>query len=92
MDDPEQDVATAQWTYQYLRFSVLAVVLGLFIAIAIEWAQSSGCLQRSISAYYYTPVGAVFVGAVVAMGVCIPTDQQTGANRLGLARTASAAE
>jgi len=70
VDDLEKDVLTARWTYQYLRFSLLAVVLGLFIAIAIEWMASS-CLQRSISAYYYTPVQAVFVGAVVAMGVAM---------------------
>ena len=31
----------------------------------------AGCLQPSISAYYYTPVGAVFIGVLVTMGVCL---------------------
>lgn len=54
-------------TYQYLRMGMLAVIVGLGIAIAIEVGAAAGCWQRSISAYYYTPVRAVFVGALLAL-------------------------
>jgi hypothetical protein len=31
----------------------------------------AGCWQESISAYYYTPTHSVFVGGLVAIGVCL---------------------
>ena len=63
----ENDVRSR--TYNYLRLSLIAVVGGLFVALGVEWLESSGCFQTSVSAYYYTPVQAVFVGALVALGV-----------------------
>jgi hypothetical protein len=59
-------------TYRYLRLALVALVLLLFAAIALEWwAAGRACLQPSISAYYYTPVRAVLVGVLVTMGVCL---------------------
>jgi len=58
-------------TYNYLRLAMMAVIAGLFVALTIEWVQSSGCFQTSISAYYYTPVRSVFVGALLAMSVAM---------------------
>jgi hypothetical protein len=52
-----------------LRVSTVAVILGLGIAVAKEVGSADGCVQRSISAYYYTPVRSVFVGALVAIGI-----------------------
>ena len=59
-------------TYRYLRVALVALVVLLFSAVAIEWwSTGPSCLQPSISAYYYTPVRAVFVGVLVTMGVCL---------------------
>ncbi len=57
-------------SYRYLRLSIVVVVLALAASLLIERFQVS-CWQESISAYYYTPVHAVFVGALVAIGVCL---------------------
>ncbi|NEA32684.1 hypothetical protein [Streptomyces sp. SID13031] len=58
-------------TYNYLRLSVVAVIVALGVALVIEWFSADWCFQKSISAYYYTPVQLVFVGALVAIGVCM---------------------
>jgi hypothetical protein len=42
----------------------------LGVAVLIERSAVS-CWQESISAYYYTPVRAVFVGGLVAIGLCL---------------------
>ena len=65
-------------TWRYLRLSIVGVVIGLGVSILVEFSRSrhlsgaSGhCWLGSISAYYYTPVHAVFVGAMVTIGVCL---------------------
>ncbi len=69
----EQDPALAAVrTYGYLRLALAGLVLLLFTAVAVEWlATGRSCLQTSISAYWHTPVRAVFVGVLVTMGVCL---------------------
>ena len=69
----EQDPALAAVrTYGYLRLALAGLVLLLFAAVAIEYlATGRSCLQTSISAYWHTPVRAVFVGVLVTMGVCL---------------------
>jgi hypothetical protein len=57
-------------TYRYLRWSIVVVVLSMISAVAIERVRA-GCFQGSLSAYYYTPVRAVFVGGLVAIGVSL---------------------
>jgi hypothetical protein len=57
-------------SYRYLRLSIVVVVLSLMVSVLIERSGVS-CWQESISAYYYTPVQAVFVGALVAIGVSL---------------------
>jgi hypothetical protein len=59
-------------TYRYLRVGLICTVLLLGVAITIE-ARAVGwqCLQTSISAYYYTPVRAIFVGALMAIGLAL---------------------
>ena len=68
----EQDPALAAVkTYDYLRIALAALVLLLFVSVAIEVSLAGCGLQPSISAYYYTPVHAVFIGVLVTMGVCL---------------------
>src|SRR3954447_25805087 len=56
-------------TYSLLRMGMLGVLLGLGVSVLLEINRSNGCVQRSISAYYYTPTRAVFVSSLVALGV-----------------------
>lgn len=74
MPDPSQDeeqlVPFAVKSYRYLRLSIVVVVLSLLASVLIERVRA-GCWQESISAYYYTPAHAVFVGALVALGVSL---------------------
>ncbi|HEY7069537.1 MAG TPA: hypothetical protein VH479_05465 [Acidimicrobiales bacterium] len=59
-------------TYRYLRIGLVAAVVLLFTAILIEHGRTAtDCWQRSISAYYYTPVRAIFVGALMAVGLSL---------------------
>jgi hypothetical protein len=64
-DSPTADPTVK--TYVYLRVSLIAAVLLVFMALAFE-IFGTGDLLNSISHYYYTPVMSVFVGALVGMG------------------------
>lgn len=55
-------------TYRYLRLAVVALALLLATSVGIEVARTGGPVLESISAYYYSPVRAVLVGALVAIG------------------------
>ena len=68
--EPDPALAAVK-TYNYLRIALAALVLLLFVSVALEWWAADGCLQPSISAYYFTPVRAVFIGVLVTMGVCL---------------------
>lgn len=58
-------------TYLYLRVALVALAVFLATSLVIELASGDGPWLGSISAYYYTPVRAVLVGTLVAMGVCL---------------------
>lgn len=57
-------------TYRYLRIGMIGAVVLLAASIGIERSKV-GCWQTSISAYYYTPVRAIFVGALMAVGLAL---------------------
>ena len=59
-------------TYRYLRMAMIAMIVLLGASLVIEWSKTDPhCLQNSISAYYYTPVRAIFVGSLITIGVCM---------------------
>jgi hypothetical protein len=64
-------------TYNYLRIAIVAAVLLLGVSIVVELLRAEGTVCSSIptcgsiSAFYYTPVHAVFVGTLVAVGVAL---------------------
>ncbi|MGL5930548.1 MAG: hypothetical protein ACRCY8_16580, partial [Dermatophilaceae bacterium] len=63
---------TAVTTYRYLRLAIVALLMLLGVSVVLEWwATGRACVQGSISEYLYTPVDSVFVGVVVAVGVCL---------------------
>src|SRR5262249_44798629 len=51
--------------------SMIGFVLVIFIGVGFERSKAPGCFQTSISAYYYTPVHGIFIGALVAVGTCL---------------------
>lgn len=57
-------------TYRYLRIGMIGAVGLLAASIAIERSKVD-CWQTSISAYYYTPVRAIFVGTMIAVGLSL---------------------
>lgn len=57
-------------TYRYLRLAIVVVVVALWVGVFVEYAKDD-CLQRSLSAYYHTPVHALFIGAMMTIGVCM---------------------
>ncbi|TWP50776.1 hypothetical protein FKR81_19430 [Lentzea tibetensis] len=57
-------------TYLGLRLAMIVLVALLFLSIVVQ-AVTSRCLQDSVSAYYYTPVRAVFIGTLCAIGACL---------------------
>lgn len=68
----QADRPYARDTWRYLRLAMVAVLIGLLVSVVIERVKvHPGCFQASISAYYYTPVRAVFVAALVTLGVCL---------------------
>jgi hypothetical protein len=59
-------------TWRYLRLAMVVTVVGLALAVGYErWKVHPGCFQTSISAYYYTPARAVFVGGLITIGACL---------------------
>ncbi len=56
-------------TYRYLRMSLVTVLALLAFGVLLEMLTSADPPLTSISAYYWTPVRSVFVGALVAVGV-----------------------
>ena len=66
----EQGYAVKTW--RYLRVAMIALAAGLLVSILYEVGDEGwDCVQRSISAYYYTPVHGYFVGALLSIGVCL---------------------
>jgi hypothetical protein len=57
-------------TYRYLRIGMIGAVVLLAASIGIERSKVD-CFQNSISAYYYTPVRAIFVGSLMAVGLSL---------------------
>lgn len=57
-------------TYRYLRIGMLGAVVLLAASILVERSKVD-CWQTSISAYYYTPVRAIFVGALMVIGFAL---------------------
>jgi hypothetical protein len=69
--DPAERVRSR--TYLYLRLGMIGAVLLLFASIGKEYFETPGnhCFQNSISAYYYTPVRAIFVGTLFAVSFAL---------------------
>lgn len=65
-------------TYRYLRLGMIGAVVLLGTSIVVESFDATNadtgaqwCLQESISAYYFTPVRAIFVGCMFLVGLAL---------------------
>lgn len=65
-------------TYRYLRIGMIGAVILLGVSILLESSRARNavtgaewCLQDSISAYYYTPVRAIFVASMFIVGFAL---------------------
>lgn len=71
----EVDPEHALKTYRYLRIGMAGAVALIGISVAWEAVRAffaeGWCMQTSLSAYYYTPVRAIFVGALMAIGLAL---------------------
>lgn len=57
-------------TYRYFRVGVIVMFGGLAFSILFESLRTE-CVQDSISAYYYTPARAIFVGTLIAIAFAL---------------------
>ncbi|MBL0887209.1 hypothetical protein [Myceligenerans indicum] len=65
-------------TYRYLRVGIVAMVLALFAALALQISTDHAAAApgqewwlSAISTYFYTPVQSIFVGVLVGVGLCL---------------------
>jgi hypothetical protein len=68
--DPKQMRRYAIRSYRYLRLAIIAILLTLIWSVLLE-RFNARCWEESISTYFYTPVHSIFVGSLVALGVCL---------------------
>jgi hypothetical protein len=58
-------------SYRYLRFAIVILLLGIGVAVFYQTSRQNFHLLGSISAYYYTPAQAIFVGSLIGVGACM---------------------
>jgi hypothetical protein len=68
--DQQQDSDNLAKTYRYLRLAMVGLLLCLACAVAYQSVRQ-GILLGSVSAYYYTPAQAFFVGGLIGLGACM---------------------
>ena len=68
--DQQQDNDTLAKSYRYLRLAMVGLLLCLAAAVAYQSVRQ-GNLLGSVSAYYYTPAQAFFVGGLIGLGGCM---------------------
>jgi hypothetical protein len=68
--DQQQDSDTLAKSYRYLRLAMVGLLLCLAMAVLYQSVRQ-GNLLGSVSAYYYTPAQAFFVGGLIGLGACM---------------------
>jgi hypothetical protein len=63
-------IDSARMTYSYVRAAMVGLLVAIGVAVFYQRMQQQEPLQ-SVSAYYYTSAQAVFVGGLIALGVCM---------------------
>jgi len=58
-------------SYRYLRTAMVGLLLALGAAVFYQASRQGFHLLSSVSAYYYTPAQAIFVGALIGLAACM---------------------
>src|SRR5262245_15979308 len=58
-------------SYRYLRTAIVGLLVALGVAVGYQTWRQDFDLLGSVSAYYYTPAQAIFVGALIGMAACM---------------------
>jgi NO-binding membrane sensor protein with MHYT domain len=66
-----QDSDTWVKSYCYVRTAMVGLLLGLGVAVLFQTSRQGWHLLGSVSAYYYTPAQAIFVGALIGLAACM---------------------
>jgi hypothetical protein len=66
----QQDSDTLAKSYRYLRLAMVGLLLCLAAAVVYQSVRQ-GNLLGSVSAYYFTPAQAIFVGGLIGLGACM---------------------
>jgi hypothetical protein len=64
---PIESAGTQAKSYRYLRIAMVGLLIALAAAVFYQ-SNQQGSFLASVSAYYYTPAQAVFVGALIGLG------------------------
>jgi hypothetical protein len=72
----QQDSDTLAKSYRYLRLAMVGLLACLAVAVVLQ-SVHQGHLLGSVSAYYYTPAQAIFVGGLIGLGACMIALQGT---------------
>lgn len=65
-----QGTDTIAKSYRYLRLAMVGLLLCLAMAVLYQSVRQ-GDILGSVSAYYYTPAQAFFVGGLIGLGACM---------------------
>jgi hypothetical protein len=58
-------------SYRYLRTAMVGLLIALGAAVLYQAWRQGFHLLSSVSAYYYTPAQAIFVGALIGLSACM---------------------
>ncbi len=61
----------ARHTYRYLRVGIVVMTFVLAVSVVLAAGGEGWSWRASISAYFYSPARSVFVGALMAIGICL---------------------
>ncbi|HEX7162924.1 MAG TPA: hypothetical protein VF223_17030 [Trebonia sp.] len=67
---PIESLQVQAQSYRYLRVVLVGLLVALATAVFYQTSKQ-GSFLSSVSAYYYTPAQAVFVGALIGLGACM---------------------
>jgi hypothetical protein len=57
--------------YPSVRIAIIGLLVGLGVAVLYQTGRQGWHLLDSVSAYYYTPAQAIFVGALIGLAACM---------------------
>ena len=65
------EVDVREKTYTFLRLTLVALLVGLGVAVIWQTYRQGWQILDSVSAYYYTPAQPIFVGSLIGLGACM---------------------